>query len=586
MLVSHPWNPQRQGRRLGVLVFLSAFGMALLACAPAQQGRELQREPGKSTTQQERKTLRLGIIAGEEPKEGIALFGPGGTGGPEHTFLLHAGLTIYDPQGNLLARVAETVPSIDAGDWKAFPDGRMEVQWKLRRDVQWHDGTPLTADDYAFGMRVVLDDQIPHSRARWLQLITDVQAPDAHTLVISWKAPYMLANESGPTDILALPRHLAGDLFEQASRDAFINSPLWTRDFVGVGPFRLASWELGSQMELAAFDQYFLGRPKIDRLVIKYAGDANVLNVSLLAGDIDLVPMGSIKPEQLHALRESWAPSGGGTVLAVYSGTRNLRFQYRDPSAPWVVDSRVRKALYHLLDRKTLADTLQYGLTTEAHTIVGPDDPLYQLMEERGFAKYPHDPRAAERLMNEAGWARATDGLYRSGSGSPFTIEVRGSNKAGNLEEGLAVAGQWKAAGLNATASAFGDKAANKDELKAMVPGVLSWPLKFDHTALQGFISSQIPTGATRWKGSNHGGYSDPFFDRLYDQYISTLRGEQRRSLLADLLKYEADNAVSIHLYYGISTNTVAFRKGVRGPTSAPPFQLITAWNSHLWEIE
>lgn len=576
------------GRRSAGMLIGGFAGLALLVsgCAPARepasQGPDGSAGSGRTTPL---KALRMGMSADEEPTTGISLFGPGGTGAPEHTFMLHAGLTIYDGQGNLLPLVAEKIPSTDDGDWQVFPDGRMEVTWKLRPGAKWHDGTPLTAEDYVFGMQAALDDEIPHRRGREMKFISNVAAPDPQTVVVSWKKPFMLANVSGPRDILALPRHLAASLYQQ-DKQAFINSALWTQEFVGLGPYRMSSWVFGSQMELLAFEQFFLGKPKIERILIRYFGDANTLNVSLLSGDIDVVPMGSLKPEPLQALRKAWEPTGAGTVLAIYSGTRNVRFQYRDANAPWARDRRVRQALYHMLDRQTLADTLQYGLTTVAHTIPGPDDPVYRLLEERGLATYPFDLARAQRLLADAGWARASDGTYRSAAGQPFTIDVRSSDKAGNVEEGLAVAGMWNDAGVRAEAKTFPLTAANVDEIRATFPGVLGWPMKFTPDVLQDLITAQIPTENTRWKGTNYGAHSDPVFDALYDRYISTLQVAQRRSILADLLKLEADQATSIHLYYNISTNTLAVRKGVRGPGNSPAFQLITTWNIHTWEMD
>lgn len=556
------------------------------SCAPARESASRGLDSSGSLTRaMPSKTLRMGMSGDEEPTTGISLFGPSGTGAPEHTFMLHAGLTVYDAQGNLLPYAAEKVPSTEDGDWQVFPDGRMEVTWKLRAGIKWHDGTPLTAEDYVFGMQAALDDEIPHRRGRELKFIASVTAPDPQTVVVSWKKSFALANVSGPGDLLALPGHLAASLYQQ-DKQAFINSPLWTQEFVGLGPYRMSNWVLGSQMELLAFEQFFLGKPKIERILVRYFGDANTLNVSLLSGDLDVVPMGSLKPEPLQSLRKAWEPTGAGTVLAVYSGTRNVRFQYRDPSAPWAQDLRVRQALYHMLDRQTLADTLQYGLTTAAHTIPGPDDPIYLLLEQRGLATYPFDLARAQRLLADAGWTPGPNGVYRSAAGQPFSVEVRSSDKAGNVEEGLAIAGMWKNAGLNADARTFSSAAANVDEVRASFPGALAWPMKFTPDVLQDLISAQIPTEKTRWKGTNYGAHSDPVFDGLYDRYISTLQAAERRSILADLLKLEADQAISIHLYYNISTNTLAFRKTVRGPGTSPAFQLITTWNIHTWEMD
>jgi peptide/nickel transport system substrate-binding protein len=559
--------------------------LMLASCAPAGSA---SRQSGPADGQMSSpKTLRMGMIAGSEPTENIPL-GSGGTGGGEHPFMLHAGLTIYDSQGTLLPHLAQRVPTIENGDWRVSPDGQMEVTWRLRPDLTWHDGTPLTAADFAFGLQVARDPDMQIRRQRALSFIVDATPPDPSTIVVRWKQLYSFANVSGAMDAPtpALPRHLLPDLYSQPDKQELVNSPYWTREFVGLGPYRLGEWVQASQMELLAFDQYFLGRPKIDRVIVRYFGDANVVVAGLLSGDIDMTPMGAMKAEQLVAVKNAWDPTGVGTAYAQVGGARNYRFQYRDASAPWAQDVRVRQALIHMLDRQTIADTLVYGLTKPADTLPPPEDPIYGALDQKGFARYGYDLSRGQQLLAEAGWTRGSDGLYRSASGQLFDLEVRTSGKTDNVREGQALASEWKSAGINATPFAFADNAANKDELKAVYPGLLGWPLDFSPEAMQNWISSQIPTQAGGWKGSNFGGYVNQKFDSVYDEQLVALEAPKRQSLFADLLKILADDAVSVFLYYDTSTYTVAYRKGIRGVTRVPSLQQINAWNIQTWEMD
>jgi len=564
---------------------LCCAAVVLASCAPSGPASRQATQSGDQKTSAP-KTLRMGMIAGSEPTENIPL-GSGGTGGGEHPFMLHAGLTIYDAQGTLQPHVAQRVPTIENGDWKVMPDGQMEVTWKLRPAVKWHDGTPLAASDFVLGLQVARDPEMPIRRPRALSFIADARAPDASTVVVRWKQLYSFANVSGAMDatLPALPRHLLADL-SRGDKHELVNAPYWTREFVGLGPYRINDWVQASQLDLRAFDQYFLGRPKIDRVIVRYFGDANVVVASLLSGDIDMTPMGAMKAEQLVTVKNAWAPTGIGTAYAQVGGARNYRFQYRDPTAPWAQDVRVRQALIHMLDRQTIADTLVYGLTKAADTLPPPEDPIYQALEQKGLSRYPYDLNRAQQLLATAGWTRGVDGVYRSASGQLFDLEVRTSGKTDNVREGQALAGEWKSAGINATPFAFADNASNKDELKAVYPGLLGWPLDFSPEAMQGWISTQIPTQGTAWKGSNFGGYVNPRFDSLFDEHLVALETPKRQGLFADLLKILADDAVSVSLYYDTSTYTVAYRKGIRGVTMAPSLQQINAWNIQTWEMD
>lgn len=140
------------------LVLMAGSAMLISSCATATpapttaRGQDVAPAPATPAVL---KTLRLG--SAREPVAGLALFGGTGEVIQRHTWVFHVGLTAYDQQGTLIPRVAQKVPSITDGDWRMLPDGGMEVTWKLRPNVKWHDGTPLTADDFVFGIQVARD---------------------------------------------------------------------------------------------------------------------------------------------------------------------------------------------------------------------------------------------------------------------------------------------------------------------------------------------------------------------------------------------------------------------------------------------
>src|SRR5437879_1291410 len=105
--------------------------------------------------------------------------------------LLHAGLSVEDDQIEQRAALAEAVPSIENGLWRVFPDGRMETTWKLLPNAQWHDGVPLTADDFVFTAQVVQDKELPEFGDIAYESLESVEAPDARTVVARWRKPFI-----------------------------------------------------------------------------------------------------------------------------------------------------------------------------------------------------------------------------------------------------------------------------------------------------------------------------------------------------------------------------------------------------------
>lgn len=531
------------------------------------------------------KTVRIAAL--REPVQGLAP--PGGTQHGDRSsiaYIFHAGLTIYDAAGNLQPFIAQKVPTIEDGDWAVLPDGRMELTWKLRSDVRWHDGVPLTADDFVFGVQVVQDPEVPLFRGLGIQGLSDVVALDAHTLVAHWREPNFEANVSGPLDIGAVPRRLVGSLYESRDMQAFMNSPYWTAEFVGLGPFKLSQWLLGSYTEAVAFDGFFLGRPKIDRVVIRYISDLNTMVANLLSGEIDVIP-NIIKIEEIMAIRSAWDPRGGGSTQLNFSHIEALRIQFRYPNAPWARDVRVRKALVHMTDRQSLVDALLHGQTTVAHAFVSTQDPAYQILERRGFPRYPFDVTAGERLLADAGWVSGPDGFVNA-SGERFTIELRVvANSAYNVNMGLAITDQWKTARLNPTQFIITNElpTRQREQLKATPNGVFWQPDALRSRILEVFTTAQSSTEQSLWRGNNYGAYPNPTYDQLYDRFVSTLQSSRRQELQADLLKYLAEEVPFIPNLYG-PNNSMAFRAGLRGPTPLRPEQLISTWNIYAWEMD
>lgn len=564
---------------------LTAFCLlATMLAGCATPGSVRENTQARVERAQTPKTVRIGVDASHEPSGGFIIFSTEGVGWLEHALMFHNGLAVYNEAGELQPRLARKVPTIDDGDWRVLPDGAMELTWKLRPDAKWHDGAQLRADDFVLGMQIVQDPELPARRARGVNLIANASAPDAETLVVRWKQPYMLANAATVELMPAVAHHVLGDVYQLGDKQAVVNSLYWAREFVGLGPYRLGSWELGSQVEAVAFDQYFLGRPKIDRLILRYFGTPNTLIANLLSGDIDMAPTGSsLDISHLVTVKEAWEPAQVGTATTVPRGVRDVYLQHREPIAPALRDVRLRRALVHMTDRSSFVDILQAGLTTVAQANITLEDPAYRLMEQRSLPTYPYDLTSAARLLADAGWTRTADGFQNS-AGQRLAIDVAGTNRGDAGKEIGALAGQWAEAGIQTSETTLNTTATNYNELRANVKGVFLFNWTIRPEAAEGLTSGQVASDADRWRGTNFSGYSNPAYDRLYEQYSTTLEIGKRQDMLADLMRMGADDVATIPLYYLIEP--VIFRKGIRGPGLVPPVQLANAWNIHTWEMD
>jgi len=576
---------QRHARaRFSVLCGLLLLATACAPSAPRSSATNASPGDGNAQPAAAQKTLRLGLQGFMEPKSGVISFGSTGGFDPlEHFMIFHSSLTVYNPQGDLIPRLAEKVPSLADGDWKTCPDGTMELTWRIKPNLKWHDGHALSADDFVFGLQVVRDPEVPAGPSSWLRRISEATAPDPRTLVLRWGEPTFLAGGTGASDIPALPRHLIGALYEAGDKSAFNNATYWTSDFVGLGPYKLSRWQLGSFMEGLAFDGYALGKPKIDRVLVTYVGDVNAIIAAVLGGELDAVPIGArFDATQLLAVQSGLGADGGSSFMNPF-GIRTVWLQFRDPATPWVRDVRVRRAMLHSIDREGMSEALQYGLSKPADALILTSDSAYPLVEQRGLARYPYDLDRSRQLLAEAGWTMGGDGVLRNTAGQPLALDLSATGQGSNVQEIETVANEWQQAGFQASPVPLPPQAANLDERKNTVRGGFLWPWTPAITAPQNLASTQIPSERTVWKGPNYGGYSNPTYDALFERYSTTLDIQPRRDVIASMVSFIAEELPVLPIYYyGIG---VIARRNVQGPAMVSPQQTATSWDIHAWEM-
>src|SRR6266568_938870 len=140
----------------------------------------------------------------------------------------------------------------------------MESKYTLRPGLTWHDGHPLTADDFAFTRPAelyVVESGIEQIRPE-VREMDDIVAQDPLTVVIRWKRPY---TEAAAPEQIAFPRHILEPSLLQGDPEAFRNHSYWTLDYVGAGPYRIDHWERGSYIEASAFPGFALGAPDLEQ---------------------------------------------------------------------------------------------------------------------------------------------------------------------------------------------------------------------------------------------------------------------------------------------------------------------------------
>ncbi len=525
------------------------------------------------------------IARGEPPSLAVKMLDlAGGIGNINPVF--NATLDHADENGTIMPLLAEALPQLDSESWRVFPDGRMETTHRLRPNLTWHDGTAFTADDFVFGWRVYATPQLGQASSIPISAMSEVTAPDPRTVVIRWRQPFPDAAALLET-FQALPRHILETPYQNGDWEAFANHLFWTQEYVGLGPFRLTSWEPGAAINAAAFDGYALGKPKIERMRITFTSDSNTAVANLLSGTAHIVIDFALQYEQGAILDREWsskAERDRGAVLNSPVLYRNSVFQLRPEMAvtPALLDLRFRRALAHGMDKRGIIDALIGGKAIYADGLLSPLVDYYPSIE-RSLVKYPYDPRRAQQLLDEVGLAKGGDGFYVNPNGESFGFEIRFiASPTHDAENNIITAG-YRQLGINAFGLVLPVSQLRDGHFMASFPGILTTGAAGGERDMSRYSTPQIRRAENRWQGTNSGGWANAEYDRLWDAYNTTLARPERIQQLARMEQLFTEDLPAIPHYYTLQV--AARAPELAGPVMRTTREAVEVVHLHKWEL-
>ncbi len=500
----------------------------------------------------------------------------------------NAALALIDATGLAHPYVASALPQLNTSTWEVLPEGRMETTYRLRPGLTWHDGTPFTAEDFEFAFQIYADSTLGLFVTTPQDRIEAILAPDPQTVLIKWRALYPGAGALMQGELEPLPRHLLERAFGTYAQDptnqreSFANLPFWTSGFVGVGPFRMDRWEPGTAIEGSAFDGHALGRPKIDRVVMRFITDDNTVYANILSENIQLA-MRSVRFEQGIALKRAWERQNRGNVLFIAGGTNTTMVQFRPDFLKVVelLDVRVRRALAHSIDRQALNDGLFEGQGLMSETYL-PPEVSYSSELDRAITKHPYDPRLSEQLMSEAGLTKARDGFYLSSTGERLTIPYLVVGGSEYERQGAIMTDTWRRAGFDIEQSILPAIQMTDGRARATFPALLHNPLGIGERAAEYFTFAQAGSPSNRWGGNNRGGWSTPEYESLFQAHRSTLDLAERNKRMIEMMAMLSEVLPAFQAYFRF--DIVAHLSELQGPALISPDTRVN-WNIHEWSL-
>jgi peptide/nickel transport system substrate-binding protein len=547
----------------GLFTVIVALVAALAACAPPAAPASPQASGPVGASEPTVPDRRLVIaVRGEPPSLAMKPLLPFSGSLTPPLRLFNATLDFLDEREVPHPYLAEALPRVNTDTWRVFPDGRMETTYRLRPNLAWQDGAPLSAEDFVFAWRVYSTPDFGLATSPPMGQMEEVVAPDARTIRIRWRVLFADAGVLEGT-YQPLPRHLLLELLGRADPVAFANLPFWTDEYVGLGPYRVTRWEPGAFIEAEGFDGHALGRPKIGTIKLAFIADANTALANLLAGEVHFVGDFIFSSTEGAVLEREWAANQGGTVLWAPTLLRLTVIQLRPAAAdpPALVDVRVRRALAHAIDSATAADLLNEGKAVVTHTLTSPRVEYYPEIE-RAITKYPYDPRRAQQVLEEAGFMRGADGFYVGRNGEPFRPGVWSSSGPKNEQENAVFVDSLRQAGIDASRQIFPAAQLRDAEARALIPGLST--RGHGTNRLDSYTSEQVPRPENRWKGDNRGGWANPEYDRFFQIYTTTLERPERIKAIAQMERAFTEDVPAIAHFFGVTVT--AHLAALKGP--------------------
>ncbi|MCL2484509.1 MAG: peptide-binding protein [Endomicrobia bacterium] len=459
---------------------------------------------------------------------------------------LFNGLVKYDKDLNLTGDLAES--------FEVSKDG-LEIIFKLRKNVKWHDGVPFTAKDVRFTYEVLIDPNVKTPYSSNFTIIKDFQIIDDYTVKILYDKPFAPNLERWGMQII--PKHI----FEGQD----INTAAANRKPVGTGPYKFKSWQTDQKIVLEANPDYFEGRPYIDRYIIRIVPDQAVQFLELRKQSLDAV---ALTPDQWYAY-DSFFKFYNKFRQPVFAFTYLGFNMKRKPFD----DKNFRQAMQLAINKKDIIDGVLLGTGKEA---IGPYPPQSWAFNPN-IAESEYNLQKAAAMLKELGFEDIdNDGwLEYLGKKFEFTITTNQGNKQRELTAQI-VQQQLKKIGIKANIriiefSTFVNQYIAKREFDAVIMG---WSLSFDPDQFLLWHSSQ-----TAPREYNFLSYNNPRVDRLYEKARAVFDVETRKKMYYEIQEIMAEDLPCIFLYYPDSMQAVHKRfKGIEPAPIGIMYNFIEWW--------
>lgn len=507
-----------------------------------------------------------------------------GTKDQEGSRIFYEPLGAWDADGNLIPILAAEVPSLANGG--VSRDGK-SITWKLKKNVQWHDGKPFTADDVVFTAAYAAD---PATSAYTSGSYKDVKVTkvDSHTLKVEYQKPSPFwADPFVSAAGMIIPKHIFESFKGATSRDAPANLKP-----VGTGPYKFVDFKPGDMLRGAINTNYHeANRPYFDTIEMKGGGDAvSAARAVLQTGEYDYAWNLQVEDELLVRLEQG----GKGKTSIIPGG--NIEFIQLNMTDPWtetdgershpkskhpiLTEFAVRQAISLCIDRDGVQKFI-YGRTGIA-TANFLNNPQRFVSKN---TKYEFNPDKAAQVLETAGWKKGADGIREKG-GKKLKLVFQTSINSPRQKTQQIIKQAAQKAGIDIEIKAipasvyFSSDPANPDTYTKLFVDMqmftTTMPQPDPEIFMNQYLSDQFATKANKWLGRNSTRYSNPEYDKTYLAAQSEMDPVKRAALFVKMNDMPVNDIAIIPVVY-------------RPRVSAAVNNLVaplSGWDNDLWLLK
>ncbi|MFQ6074613.1 MAG: ABC transporter substrate-binding protein [Candidatus Bathyarchaeia archaeon] len=421
-----------------------------------------------------------------------------------------------------------------AESWSVSDDG-LTWTFKLRKGVKWHNSSfygEFNASDVKYSYERIMD---PETGSPWLGEFGSVESitvVDEYTVAFKLKYPY-------PGFIYKVSAFRGGFILNKKAVELYGED--YGRNPIGTGPFVFDHWGEKNEAVLVANEEYFEGRPKLDKVTFIGMTEESVGVLALEAGEIHMTPI------QESENYKTVLGQNGTTLNVVETATTSVwAISFQTNMTPFT-DVRVRRALYHATNRTEIVE-IREGLVVPTNSFLAPA--FFGATED--VTVYEYDVDKAKQLLAEAGYP---DG---------FTTTAYTGTTGASVQLFTIVQSQWAKVGVNVELKALGGgewfAAIRKGEPPVTYIPLGGRPPDPDIPLTMMFHTDNWPPGLNFML---YGSQEGEGIDDLLEAARKELDDTKRRSLYEQMQQKIAEEVPCIPLWHGKSV--YALRMNVKG---------------------